>query len=50
MDPKAFENLVGRLLDKMNYRNVDVVGQSGDGGVDVIAEIELGVTSVREVV
>lgn len=50
MDPKAFEALVGRLLDKMNYQNVEVVGQSGDGGVDVIAEIELGVTSVREVV
>lgn len=50
MDPKAFEKLVGRLLDHMNYQNVEVVGQSGDGGVDVIAEIELGVTSVREVV
>ena len=50
MDPKAFEELVGLLLDKMNYQNVEVVGQSGDGGVDVIAEIELGVTSVREVV
>ena len=50
MNPKAFEELVGRLLDKMNYQNVKVVGQSGDGGVDVVAEIELGVTSVREVV
>lgn len=50
MDPGAFEKLVGRLLDKMNYQNVDVIGQSGDGGVDVVAEIELGVSSVREVV
>ena len=50
MDPKAFEKLVGRLLDHMNYQDVEVVGQSGDGGVDVVAEIELGVTSVREVV
>ena len=50
MDPKAFEKLVGRLLDHMNYQNVEVVGQTGDGGVDVVAEIELGVTSVREVV
>ncbi len=50
MDPKGFEKLVGRLLDHMNYQNVEVVGQSGDGGVDVVAEIELGVTSVREVV
>ena len=50
MDPQAFEELVGRLLENMNYQNVEVVGQSGDGGVDVVAEIELGVTSVREVV
>ena len=50
MDPKAFEELVGRLLEEMNYQNVGVVGQSGDGGVDVVAEIQLGVTSVREVV
>lgn len=50
MDPAAFEILVALLLEKMDYQNVEVVGQSGDGGVDVIAEIELGVTSVREVV
>ena len=50
MDPKDFEELVGRLLEEMNYQNVGVVGQSGDGGVDVVAEIQLGVTSVREVV
>ena len=50
MDPKGFEELVGRLLEEMNYQNVEVVGQSGDGGVDVVADIQLGVTSVREVV
>lgn len=50
MDPKDFEELVGRLLEEMNYQNVEVVGQSGDGGVDVVAEIQLGVTAVREVV
>ncbi len=50
MDPGAFEELVGRLLEEMNYQKVKVVGQSGDGGVDVVADIQLGVTSVREVV
>ncbi len=50
MEPSAFEQLVGRLLEEMNYQNVEVVGQSGDGGVDVVAEIELGITAVREVV
>ena len=27
-----------------------VIGQSGDRGVDVVADVQLGVTSVREVV
>ena len=50
MDPNGFEELVGRLLVAMNYEKVEVTGQSGDGGVDVVANIQLGVTSVREVV
>ena len=50
MDPKGFEELVGRLLEEMDYQNVEVIGQSGDRGVDVVADIQLGVTSVREVV
>lgn len=50
MKPAAFEQLVARVLEAMDYQNVEVIGQSGDGGVDVVADIELGVTSVREVV
>ena len=50
MDPTAFEHLVARVLVAMDYEDVEVTGRSGDGGVDVVANIELGVTSVREVV
>jgi restriction system protein len=50
MDPLAFEHLVKRLLEEMDYQNVEVTARSGDGGVDVVADIELGITSVREVV
>ena len=50
LDPFAFEHLVRRLLEEMNYQNVEVTPPSGDGGVDVIADIELGISSVREVV
>ena len=50
MDPYAFEHLVKRLLEEMDYQDVEVTSPSGDGGVDVIANIELGITSVREVV
>ena len=50
MDPYAFEHLIGQLLEEMGYRDVEVTVRSGDGGVDVVADIELGITSVREVV
>ena len=50
MDPYSFEHLIKQLLEDMAYQNVEVTAQSGDGGVDVIADIELGITSVREVV
>ena len=50
MDPFAFEQLIKRLLEEMNYQRVEVTTRSGDGGVDVVGEIELGITWVREVV
>ena len=50
MDAFAFEHLVKRLLEEMDYQNVEATTRSGDGGVDVVADIELGITSVREVV
>ena len=50
MDPFVFEHLVKRLLEEMEYQNVEVTSPSGDGGVDVVADIELGISSVREVV
>ena len=50
MDPNALEYLIKRLLEEMDYRNVEVTAPSGDGGVDVVGDIELGITSIREVV
>ena len=50
MDPFAFEHLVKRLLEEMDYQKVEVTSRSSDGGVDVVGNIELGITSVREVV
>ena len=50
MDPNALEQVIKRLLEEMDYRNVEVTAPSGDGGVDVVGEIELGITSIREVV
>ena len=50
MDPFAFEHLIKQMLEEMDYQNVDVTTRSGDGGVDVVGNIELGITSVCEVV
>jgi restriction system protein len=50
MNPIAFEYLIKQLLEAMNYQNVRVTQASNDKGVDVVADIELGITSVREVV
>jgi restriction system protein len=50
MDPYAFEHLVKSILQKMDYEDVQVTSKGGDGGVDVLARIQLGITDVREVV
>lgn len=50
MDPYAFEHLVKRLLEAMDYDNVYVTPASNDKGVDVVGDIELGISSVREVI
>ena len=50
MDPFAFEHLIKRLLEEMDYQNVEVTSRSNDGGVDVVADMEVGITSIREVV
>lgn len=50
MDPFRLEHLIKQLLEAMEYQNVEVTSRSGDGGVDVVADIEVGITPVREVI
>jgi restriction system protein len=50
MDPYAFEQVIGRLLQAMDYTDVEVTSRSGDKSVDVIGRIALGITEVREVI
>lgn len=50
MDPYAFEHLIHDLLVEMGYVDVEVTSPSNDKGVDVVGKIELGITSVREVI
>lgn len=50
MDPFKFEHLVKLLLEEMNFENVEVTSPVNDKGVDVIAEIEVGISRVREVI
>jgi restriction system protein len=50
MNPFKFEALIKLLLEEMGYNAVEVTSPTNDRGVDVIASIELGISSVREVV
>jgi restriction system protein len=50
IDPYQFEQLIRRLLEEMGYQDVEVTSPSNDKGVDVVADIELGITAVREVI
>ena len=36
------------MLEGMDYQNVEVTTRSRDGGAEVVTEIQLGITSVRE--
>ena len=50
MDPRDFEQLVGRLLGAMGYDNITVTRRSADGGIDVLADIEIGILRLRTAV
>jgi restriction system protein len=50
MNPYKFEALIKLLLEEMGYTGVEVTAPTNDKGVDVIAHIELGISSVREVI
>ena len=50
MDPIAFEHLIKRLLEAMGYTDVEVTAPANDGGVDVVGDVEVGISAVREVI
>lgn len=50
MNPYKFEELIKFLLEEMGYSEVKVTSPTNDKGVDVVADIELGITRVREVI
>lgn len=49
MKPDAFERLCQRLLREAGFIRVDITGRSGDGGIDGIGIIRLGLLSFRVV-
>ena len=48
--PYEFEHLIGELLEAMGYEDVKVTKESGDKGVDVVATVQFGITTITEVV
>ncbi|MGI8790635.1 MAG: restriction endonuclease [Actinomycetota bacterium] len=48
MEPKAFENLIGQLLESIGFEDVEVTKYQGDGGIDVRGRLAVGgVTNVQ---
>lgn len=45
MAPDAFERLAQRLLREAGFRNVEVLGRSGDGGIDGVGVYQLSLVS-----
>ena len=41
MDPSAFERLVRVLLLRLGFSQVEVVGRSGDGGIDLLGVVKV---------
>src|SRR5690606_8112128 len=50
LTPYQFERMIKDLLEAMGYENVEVTKASGDQGVDLIASIQFGSTTIREVI
>ncbi len=50
MHPFRFEHLVRDLLEAMGYEDVIATRASSDNGVDVIATVQFGITTITEVV
>lgn len=50
MNPYAFEVVVRDLLEAMGYDDVEVTSQSNDKGIDVKGTVQIGITSIVEVV
>lgn len=42
MDPKDFEELIGRLLAEIGFEEIQVTKHSGDGGIDVRGTLVVG--------
>ena len=47
MPPDGFERLAQRLLKEAGFRNVEVLGKSGDGGIDGVGVYHLSLVSFK---
>ncbi len=47
LDPFQFEELAGRLLRAMGFRDVEVTQKSADGGIDGHGKLRVGIVNVK---
>lgn len=50
INPYKFEEIIGKLLVAMKYTHVQVTKKSGDKGIDVIAKLEYGFSTIIDAI
>ena len=49
VDPIVFENLVGSLLTRMGFKDVQVTQRGNDGGIDILCQLQVGDMFIADV-
>ena len=49
MDPHEFEELVVKLLERMNFIECEVTQRSKDGGIDLRANFSIGIGKINTI-
>jgi restriction system protein len=50
MNPLSFEVLIAHLLEAMGYEEIEITKSSHDQGIDVVGQIQIGISAIKEVI
>lgn len=47
LHPSGFEKLSGKLLESQGFNNIQIIGRTGDGGIDGNGNLQLGIVTIK---